>query len=319
MNELGVLLAVAAVVVAYFVMTGPREHLTPTDRIKWNSRPDIPELQRIASMAPASMIASNITEAATRMRWPPDAMLGMNLNNTFMGRFFHEVYTPATAPITEANIDTFLTKYKSDRADSKNPDDAYLVSQINNGNAKAFLKAYFIDQAAAPVAPPRATAPPPAAVSVAAPRAAPAPTILAAPSPSLALPQPTDFSSMLQRYRDALLEAKTTGNVGKQAEADARKAWLDSKLRETQRRLNESRASIQTFIDEYAGSSSEIDKVRRKFKEVRDRGPVLQDVYETDKRSAEAPPLNYDPTPIYSKSLLVVGLSALAFVVWRRL
>lgn len=131
--------------------------------------------------------------------------------------------------------------------------------------------------------------------------------------------QPNDFGIMLQRYRDALLEAKATGNVGKKVEADGYKAWLDSALVRMQARLNASRTQIQSFVDEYAGSTSEIEKVRKKFKEVRDRGPVLQDVYETDKRMESTPIVNYDTTPIYIKALLVVGLSAVAVVVSRRI
>lgn len=129
----------------------------------------------------------------------------------------------------------------------------------------------------------------------------------------------TDFSTVLQQYRDALLEAKATGNVGKKVEADGYKAWLDGALVRMQARLNASRTQIQSFVDEYAGSTSEIEKVRKKFKEVRDRGPVLQDVYETDKRMESTPIVNYDTTPIYIKALLVVGLSAVAVVVSRRI
>lgn len=129
----------------------------------------------------------------------------------------------------------------------------------------------------------------------------------------------TEFNRILQRYRDALLEAKATGNVGKKVEADTLQAWLDAALLRTQAQLNSSRTQIQSFVNEYAGSTSEIEQVRKKFKEVRDRGPVLQDVYETDQRAAETPALNYDPTPIYAKSLLVVGLIAVSVVVARRL
>lgn len=128
----------------------------------------------------------------------------------------------------------------------------------------------------------------------------------------------TDFSTVLQRYRTALLEAKATGNAAKKVEADTLKAWLDAKLVETQTRLSQSRTTIQSFVDEYAGTTSDIEQVRKKFKEVRDRGPVLQDIYETDQRMAQTPVVNYDPTPIYIKSLLIAGLIVVSVVVARR-
>lgn len=142
-----------------------------------------------------------------------------------------------------------------------------------------------------------------------APASAPAPP----PAPS------SDFNTILQRYRTALLDAKATGNVGKKVEADRYKAWLDTALMRMQGNLNTSRRQIQSFVNEYAGSTSEIEKVRRKFREVRDRGPVLQDVYETDKRMESTPIVTYDVTPIYTKALLVVGLAAVAVVVSRRI
>lgn len=139
------------------------------------------------------------------------------------------------------------------------------------------------------------------------------------PQATAPAPPSSDFNNVLQRYRAALLEAKATGNVGKKVEADTLKAWLDASLRTTQSRINASQSQIQTFVNEYAGSTSDIEKVRKKFKEVRDRGPVLQDVYETDKRNAATPVVSYDPTPIYTKSLLIAGLAAVSFVVARRL
>jgi hypothetical protein len=128
----------------------------------------------------------------------------------------------------------------------------------------------------------------------------------------------TDFSTVLQRYRTALLEAKATGNAAKQVEADTLKTWLDAKLVEVQTQLSQSRTTIQSFVDEYAGTTSDIEQVRKKFKEVRDRGPVLQDIYETDKRMGQTPLATYDPTPIYVKSLLIAGLIAVSVVVARR-
>ena len=128
-----------------------------------------------------------------------------------------------------------------------------------------------------------------------------------------------DFEKVLVQYRTALLDAKSKGDTSAQARADTLKAWLDTQLQTTQARVNSNRASIQQFVDEYAGSTSEIEQVRKKFKEVRDRGPVLQDVYETDKKSTSVEQSSYNFSPLYSKSVLIVGLAVVAGLVWRRI
>ncbi len=127
-----------------------------------------------------------------------------------------------------------------------------------------------------------------------------------------------DFERYLTEYRDALLDAKSRGDTAAQARADSRKAWLDTQLRFIQFRVNSNRAGIQRFVDEYAGSTSEIEQVRRKFQQVRERGPILQDVYETDKKSDIVEQSSYNFSPLYSKSALIVGLAVVAGMVWRR-
>jgi len=128
-----------------------------------------------------------------------------------------------------------------------------------------------------------------------------------------------DFEKYLTEYRSNLLEAKSRGDTAAQARANTLKAWLDTQLQTTQARVNSNRASIQQFVDQYAGSTSEIEQVRRKFQQVRERGPILQDVYETDKKSDIVEKSSYDFSPFYSKSVLIVGLAVVAGLVWRRI
>lgn len=115
------------------------------------------------------------------------------------------------------------------------------------------------------------------------------------------------------------MTAKGNGDASAQAQADTLKAWLDARLQETQAQIDRSRGTIQSFVNEYAGSTSEIEQVRKAFQEVRTRGPVLQDVYETDKRTTESSREDYELTPLYAKSALIVGLSVVAGVLWRRM
>jgi peptidoglycan hydrolase CwlO-like protein len=126
-----------------------------------------------------------------------------------------------------------------------------------------------------------------------------------------------DFEKTLTDYRSALLDAKVKGDTSAAVRAQTLKGWLDSYLQNTQGQISKTQKTIQAFVDEYAGSTSDIEDVRQKFKEVRARGPVLQDVYETDKRSMQSE--SYDFSPLYAKSALVVGLAVVSVLVWRRI
>lgn len=117
----------------------------------------------------------------------------------------------------------------------------------------------------------------------------------------------------------ALVNAKANGDSAAQARAETLKAWLDAHLQQVQSAVTAKRTAIQSFVDQYAGSTSDIEQVRKAFQEVKERGPVLQDVYETDKRAAVAQTMDYNLAPIYIKSVLVVGLAVVAGLVWRRI
>lgn len=323
MNALLVLAAVALAVFAVSRVT--REHLPATDRIKVTNSaagPDPTEARRIAAMAPPSMIATPLIQQSATAARPAEVVLGGVLHFVFVAPFFENVYGGATAPITEADIDKFLVERRP--PSSGRPDQAWVTSQFDNGNAKAFLKAFFIDQAApVPVPGPRATTPSPPPPPPPPPRAAPPPAVIAPPPPPPPIFVPptasSDFNSVLARYQAALLDSKTTGSLSSQTQAAALKAWLDAKLAETQTQTTTRASGIQSFLQEYANSTSEIEGVRKKFQEVRARGPVLQDVYETDTRVRAAEGPTYDVTPLYYKVAIAGGLTALGVVIWRRL
>ena len=149
----------------------------------------------------------------------------------------------------------------------------------------------------------------------------PAPT-RQAPGPALFWPtvqDSSDFVTVLNRYRTSLLDAKVRGDPEALSRANRQKAWLDNQLQAAENQISTSRANIQRFVNEYAGSTSDIEQVRRQFQEVRNRGPVLQDVYETDEKRRSEEGKTYNLTPIYAKSVLIVGLGVVAGLVARRM
>jgi hypothetical protein len=306
MNEL---LLVALLVGGILLVVRTREHLTATPTIKRLNitTTDSAELLRRAAITPEPLKSAVLAKYQARPMAgkTSDEFVGLWVGSAFLDPAFDQLYAPATAPLTEADIDRYLAARKTTIMTTPvyGRDTNEVVGYIDNGNAKTLLKSYFLQQSSA--SSPAGQAPP----------------RVLAPNPTVTTPSPpnSDFTEVLGRYKEALLDAKSKGDTAAQARADTLRAWLDTQLQTTQARVNSNRASIQQFVDEYAGSTSEIEQVRQKFKEVRDRGPVLQDVYETDKKSTIVEQSTYNFSPLYSKSVLIVGLAVVAGLVWRRI
>jgi hypothetical protein len=127
-----------------------------------------------------------------------------------------------------------------------------------------------------------------------------------------------DFPTVLQQYRNEMTKYKAEGDLTAKGRAETLKQWLDTQLQTSQEQLNSNAQDIQSFIQQYAGSTSDIEGVRREFQEVRERGPALQDVYDTDTKRRATEEVSPDYSYLYTKSALVVGLFVVAFVVARR-
>ena len=122
-----------------------------------------------------------------------------------------------------------------------------------------------------------------------------------------------DFETVLTRYQQNLTEYKVTGNGALKPAVDTDKAWLDSYIATLNQRSQQQQNYIQKFVSEYKNTNPELAQMQDKLKEIREKGPVLQDTYETEMQAQEEEPIDY--TPYYVKAGLIVGVAVVVAVV----
>lgn len=117
-----------------------------------------------------------------------------------------------------------------------------------------------------------------------------------------------DFNTVLTRYQQNLTDLKVTGNAGLRAVVDVDKAWLDSYVATLEQRSQNQQSFIQKFMADYQTANPDLIEMQGKLREIRAKGPVLQDAYETEQQAKEEEPMDY--TPYYVKAGLIVGIAA---------
>ena len=113
-----------------------------------------------------------------------------------------------------------------------------------------------------------------------------------------------DFETVLTRYQQNLTDYKVTGNAGLRSVVDVDKSWLDSYVASLDQKSHQQQAFIQKFMQDYQNANPDLVEMQGKMKEIREKGPVLQDAYETEKQAEEQEPMDF--TPYYVKAGLVV-------------
>ena len=204
---------------------------------------------------------------------------------TMLRYFYESVYKPATNPITEADIATFLDK---SLANGNNIPQVY-EKHIENGNIAKFLKAVFIDQ----VAPPK-------------------PKPASEPLPPVSIQTPTDFGQATELYRQNYIQYKTTGRAEYKTAYETAQAWIEQYLQSMEKRVTDGRQSITSFIKEYAGSGTTLGELNAKMQTIKKEGPASQDKYITIKRINQDVP--EDNTNLYVKVGIAAALVGIAGV-----
>ena len=120
------------------------------------------------------------------------------------------------------------------------------------------------------------------------------------------MPDTVDFETTLNRYKSNMTEYKATGNTGIKAAADADKQWLDNYVNALQQQSQMQQSFIQNFMTEYQTTNPDLIAMQAQLQKVRQKGPELQDLYETEKRAEEEEPIDY--TPYYIKGALIAGV-----------
>jgi flagellar biosynthesis chaperone FliJ len=125
-----------------------------------------------------------------------------------------------------------------------------------------------------------------------------------------------NFEAVLARYQRNLTEYKVTGNAEMKSAVDIDKTWLDSYVASLDQKSQQQQTFIQKFMTEYQTANPDLLAMQKKLKEIREKGPVLQDAYETEKQAAkESAPEPIDYTSSYVKAGLIVGVVAVVALV----
>jgi hypothetical protein len=122
-----------------------------------------------------------------------------------------------------------------------------------------------------------------------------------------------DFDTVLARYQQNLTDYKVTGNAGLKPVVDTDKTWLDSYVASLEQKSQQQQGFIQRFMQDYQNTNPELVEMQAKLKEIREKGPALQDAYETEKQAMEEEPIDF--TPYYVKAGLIVGVAAVVALV----
>ena len=124
-----------------------------------------------------------------------------------------------------------------------------------------------------------------------------------------------DFETVLARYQQNLTDYKVTGNAGLRSVVDVDKAWLDSYVDSLNKKSEQQQAFIQKFMQDYQNTNPELVEMQGKLREIRAKGPVLQDAYETEQQAQNEEVEEVDFTPYYVKAGLILGVAAVVGLV----
>lgn len=123
----------------------------------------------------------------------------------------------------------------------------------------------------------------------------------------------SEFDTVLQQFRTSLLEYKVTGQSAYKQQAEIAEKWLNDYLATMEKTIQSDADYIDRFAKNYEKTNPELMRLKKEIANARKEGPVLQDVYEGEKRAKEEPPV--DESIYYTKAAVVGGILALAAVV----
>lgn len=255
------------------VLLGQREHLTFTATIKDVRTTVSPADQdRIFAMAPTSLQR----RAQTADPSGPKLLVAQIVRD-----FQREVYVPATAPITDTVVDSFIGgKRTFYRASPTAAQAAFFLEAYSSGDAKRLLLSYFNVRAPTTV-----------------------PPLSSAPSPSAGGSVPR----VLDQMRDSLLEYKMTGDSRYKTVYDGLKSWMDRYVATLTAQLTRDATAITTEVNTYRTANTDLTRAQSEFRKVQRDGPAAETAYLTLKKQMDQVP-EPDQTSFYVKVGIAVGL-----------
>lgn len=121
-----------------------------------------------------------------------------------------------------------------------------------------------------------------------------------------------NYQTMLSKFQSNYLDYKLTGQELYKTQYQAAETWLNDYIRTLQQTKQKNDVFLQKFTQDYANTNKDIMDARGVLKNVKQKGPELQDTYETLKEVNEEVPTDY--SQYYTKALVVAGLVAIAGV-----
>jgi flagellar biosynthesis chaperone FliJ len=123
------------------------------------------------------------------------------------------------------------------------------------------------------------------------------------------------FDIVLARYQQNLTEYKATANSALKPAVDEDKKWLDAYIASLEQTSRNQQSFIQKFVKDYQNTNPELVEMQTKIKEIREKGPVLQDAYETEQQGRKEEEIPEDYTSYYVKAGLIVGVATAVWLV----
>lgn len=292
------LLVLAALFLGVIVLSKTREGLQPTQKIKSAGsyeNPDSKEVEYRWSIAPQSVkdelikFVNTATLSVYRSVQTPEGK-AKRLGSMLIQQFYERVYQPATTPITEANINTYIVDFRN-RVIPSTPQsgltpqirNAY-TRLINSGALKELLKAYYITSAIVP--------PPP-----------PVPEYV---YPELPQGLPPQLNNVLDIYRTNYLEYRTTGQAGYKTAYEAAETYINNYMKTLQDKLSEDANYIKDFLDKYGTTNTDLANLQARMKIIRQEGPKMEDAYLTVKKGDVEEPVDY--TEYYIRGAVLAAI-----------
>lgn len=124
----------------------------------------------------------------------------------------------------------------------------------------------------------------------------------------------SEFEKTLELYKKNLVEYKVSGNAAYKVASDTAKKWLDDYLKSMEDKAEKNKKEIQDFVKNYDKSDAELASLKKDMREIREQGPALQILYETEKEAEAEVGMEVDYTTYYAKGAVLLGVMGLVAV-----
>lgn len=122
-----------------------------------------------------------------------------------------------------------------------------------------------------------------------------------------------DFAQALELYRVNYLQYRTTGKSEYKIAYENAESWIRTYLENVSSQIASGRTFVNTFLQNYSTTNPDMDKLKRRFTEIRKKGPEVEDEYSTIKKINDAADTPPDTTAYYVKGGILVALIGAIF------